>query len=246
MSALYSSGEGTMVSCRAELLHTTCGTPNYVAPEVLENEGYDGRKADIWSMGVILYVLVVGSLPFNEKTLPQLFEKVRKVDFPMPSFLSLELRNLIASILVADPKKRSSIADIKHDPWFCQENKGGRNIVYNLSRNEASSDQTNLISSSGRGSSRTLHLTTSLHKSEAMIKLRYILETTMGCKLDKQKDDNFIKLSRITPSRGMIGLSILAIQIDSGLTKIEFRKGKGDILEYNAILNKVTKMFLTE
>jgi len=117
LSALYDTGDGIMAS-RAHLLHTTCGTPNYVAPEVLEDNGYDGRKADIWSMGVILYVLVVGALPFEEKSLPKLFEKIRNADYPKPSFLSKKVSNLISSILVSDPKERATINEIQCHPWY--------------------------------------------------------------------------------------------------------------------------------
>ena len=69
---------------RIELLHTTCGTPNYVAPEVLENRGYDGRTADVWSVGVILFVLLAGYLPFEEDTMPALFEKIKRAEFQLP------------------------------------------------------------------------------------------------------------------------------------------------------------------
>jgi 5'-AMP-activated protein kinase catalytic alpha subunit len=126
LSALYTGGGsgggegGSMVSsCRAQLLHTTCGTPNYVSPEVLQDDGYDGRKADVWSMGVILYVLVVGVLPFDEKSLPKLFAKIQIADYPMPTFLSSRLQNLISSILVTNPDNRVSISEIKAHPWYC-------------------------------------------------------------------------------------------------------------------------------
>ncbi|XP_034918742.1 CBL-interacting serine/threonine-protein kinase 23 [Populus alba] len=58
------------------LLHTTCGTPNHVAPEVINNKGYDGAKADLWSCGVILFVLMAGYLPFEEANLMALYKKV--------------------------------------------------------------------------------------------------------------------------------------------------------------------------
>lgn len=109
---------------RAELLHTTCGTPNYVAPEVLGKDGYDGKKADVWSVGVILYVLLAGYLPFDENTMAALFSKIKSADYEFPDWFSAEARDLIAMILVPDPHKRPRLSDIKHHPWMLKGDSG--------------------------------------------------------------------------------------------------------------------------
>jgi serine/threonine protein kinase len=116
LSALYTGTADD--SGRATLLHTTCGTPNYVAPEVLNDKGYDGRAADIWSCGVILYVLLAGFLPFDEPHMAALFRKIQKAEFTYPSWFTPPVRALLDKILIADPLKRAKLQDIELDPWF--------------------------------------------------------------------------------------------------------------------------------
>ncbi len=119
LSSLYiGDAEGTEGTTRTELLHTTCGTPNYVAPEVLSDQGYDGKKADVWSCGVILYVLLAGFLPFDESTIVQLFAKIQNADFTYPSWFSPELRSLLNQMLVADPKTRITLSQLKTHSWY--------------------------------------------------------------------------------------------------------------------------------
>nr|DAD33916.1 TPA_asm: hypothetical protein HUJ06_012767 [Nelumbo nucifera] len=100
------------------LLHTTCGTPNYVAPEVINNKGYDGAKADLWSCGVILFVLMAGYLPFEDSNLMQLYKKIFKADFNCPSWFSTSAKKLIKRILDPNPETRISISEVIGNEWF--------------------------------------------------------------------------------------------------------------------------------
>ncbi|VVB14004.1 unnamed protein product [Arabis nemorensis] len=100
------------------LLHTQCGTPAYVAPEVLRKKGYDGAKADIWSCGVVLYVLLAGCLPFQDENLMNMYRKIFRADFEFPPWFSPESRRLILKLLVVDPDKRISIPAIMRTPWL--------------------------------------------------------------------------------------------------------------------------------
>ncbi|KAL3616873.1 CBL-interacting serine/threonine-protein kinase 23 [Castilleja foliolosa] len=100
------------------LLHTTCGTPNYVAPEVINNKGYDGAKADLWSCGVILFVLMAGYLPFEESNLISLYKKINKADFACPAWFSSNAKKLIKRILDPNPSTRITISEVIENDWF--------------------------------------------------------------------------------------------------------------------------------
>ncbi|XP_022768512.1 CBL-interacting serine/threonine-protein kinase 8-like isoform X2 [Durio zibethinus] len=100
------------------LLRTTCGTPNYVAPEVLSHKGYDGAVADVWSCGVILYVLMAGYLPFDELDLTTLYSKIERAEFSCPSWFPVGAKSLIHRILDPNPQTRITIEEIRSDEWF--------------------------------------------------------------------------------------------------------------------------------
>ncbi|URE42082.1 cbl-interacting protein kinase [Musa troglodytarum] len=104
--------------CHDGLLHTQCGTPAYVAPEILRCRGYDGAKADLWSCGVILFVLLAGFLPFQDESLTRMYRKVFKAEYEVPPWFSGEARRLVSRLLVVDPGKRVSIPAIMQLPWF--------------------------------------------------------------------------------------------------------------------------------
>ncbi|MBA0691018.1 hypothetical protein Goari_008666, partial [Gossypium aridum] len=100
------------------LLHTQCGTPSYVAPEVLRKNGYDGAKADIWSCGVVLFVLLTGFLPFQAENVMHMYRKIFKAEYEFPPWISNDARRLISKLLVADPDKRITVPGIISNPWF--------------------------------------------------------------------------------------------------------------------------------
>jgi len=100
------------------LLHTTCGTPAYVAPEVINRKGYDGAKADIWSCGVVLYVLLAGYLPFHDSNLMEMYRKIGKAEYRCPNWFPPEVRRLLSKMLDPNPNTRASMAKIRESSWF--------------------------------------------------------------------------------------------------------------------------------
>jgi len=107
---------------RAEstLLTTRCGTPQYAAPEIVGRNGYYGSAVDVWACGVILYVFVVGGLPFDEPNEADLFRKISAAQVIYPQFLSDGVKALLKKIFVVDPSRRIKIDEIKLDEWFLE------------------------------------------------------------------------------------------------------------------------------
>ncbi|KAG8379226.1 hypothetical protein BUALT_Bualt07G0066500 [Buddleja alternifolia] len=99
-------------------LRTSCGSPNYAAPEVVSGKLYAGPEVDIWSCGVILYALLCGALPFDDENIPNLFKKIKSGMYTLPSHLSTGARDLIPRMLVVDPMKRITTREIRQHPWF--------------------------------------------------------------------------------------------------------------------------------
>lgn len=123
---------------RDGLLHTSCGTPAYSAPEVMtcrSGGGYDGGKADAWSCGVILFVMLSGFLPFDDSNLGAMYRKIRRREFQIPDWVSKPVRFLIYHLLDPNPKTRMSIDALMQNPWFkksLQLKQGNGNLLQSM------------------------------------------------------------------------------------------------------------------
>ncbi|XP_078592170.1 MAP/microtubule affinity-regulating kinase 3-like isoform X17 [Branchiostoma floridae x Branchiostoma japonicum] len=99
-------------------LDTFCGSPPYAAPELFQGKKYDGPEVDVWSLGVILYTLVSGSLPFDGQNLKELRERVLRGKYRIPFYMSTDCENLLKRFLVLNPLKRGSLEAIMRDRWM--------------------------------------------------------------------------------------------------------------------------------
>mmetsp|Transcript_3714 Transcript_3714/g.11463 ORF Transcript_3714/g.11463 Transcript_3714/m.11463 type:complete len:446 (-) Transcript_3714:590-1927(-) len=103
-----------------DFFKTSCGSPNYAAPEVISGKLYAGPEVDVWSCGVILYALLCGSLPFDDENIPNLFKKIKGGIFTLPGHMSDEIKDLISRMLVVDPLQRITIPEIRRHRWFTE------------------------------------------------------------------------------------------------------------------------------
>ncbi|TFK34507.1 kinase-like domain-containing protein [Crucibulum laeve] len=99
-------------------LTTSCGSPHYASPEVVSGRSYHGTAADIWSCGVVLYTLLTGTLPFNDRRTKKLLEKIKVGEYDIPCWIDPRAQNLLGRMLVVDPEERITMREILAHPWM--------------------------------------------------------------------------------------------------------------------------------
>ncbi|CAA6669269.1 unnamed protein product [Spirodela intermedia] len=228
------------------LLHTTCGTPAYVAPEVLNRKGYDGAKADIWSCGVILFVMLAGYLPFHEGNLMEMYRKIAKAAFRCPAWFSSEARKLLAKILDPNPVTRISTEGIMESSWFRKGRRSppGPEIFMQIWEEPMKPSQMNafdIISmSTGFDLSglfeepdrRKESRFTSMQPAPVIIKRLEEVARKLGLK-PKKKQGGVMKLERNKEGRkGVLAVDAEIFEVTPSFHLVEFKKSAGDTLEF--------------
>ncbi|KAF2321518.1 hypothetical protein P3X46_010775 [Hevea brasiliensis] len=243
------------------LLHTQCGTPAYVAPEVLRKKGYDGAKADIWSCGVILFVLLAGYLPFQNANLMKMYVKIFKAEYEFPPWISPDARRLISKLLVVDPERRIAVPHIRQNPWFCkgltipitlcndsEESEKGREVIgeemIKLSETNHSPPFYNafeFISAMSSGFDLS-SLFENKKKSGSMFTSKCSAPVILTKLESAAKELNFrvvsdsefkVKLQgKVEGRKGKLAVTAEVFEVAPEVAVVEFSKSSGDTLEY--------------
>ncbi|CAK9168840.1 unnamed protein product [Ilex paraguariensis] len=243
------------------LLHTTCGTPAYVAPEVIGKKGYDGAKADIWSCGVILYVLLAGFLPFQDDNIVAMYKKIYRGDFKCPPWFSSEARRLITKLLDPNPNTRITISKIMDSSWFKKSvpkgvktkeeqefmiedeftvGKFGKetetlNAFHIISLSEGF-DLSPLFEEKKRVEREELRFATTKPATSVISRLEEVAKTV---NFRVKKSDSGVRLQGQESGRkGKLGIAADIFAVTPAFLVVEVKKTSGDTLEYNQFCSK--------
>ncbi|KAJ0918094.1 putative protein kinase CAMK-CAMKL-CHK1 family [Helianthus annuus] len=236
------------------LLHTTCGTPAYVAPEVIGKKGYDGAKADIWSCGVILYVLLAGFLPFQDDNLIAMYKKIYRGDFKCPPWFSTDARRLITKMLDTKPSTRITIAQVMDSPWFKKAAPKKPNFSFddesaNLTGKECLNafhiislsegfDLSPLFEEKKREEKQEIRFATMKPVTAVVSKLEAVAKA-VKFSVKKSGDESSLRLQGHENGRkGKLGISADIFAVTSSFLVVEVKKSSGDTLEYDQFCSK--------
>jgi len=234
------------------LLHTTCGTPAYVAPEVISKIGYDGAKSDIWSCGVVLFVLAAGYLPFQGPNLMEIYRKIQHGDFRCPSWFSHKLKKLLYKILDPNQSTRISIQKIKKSTWFrkgpgeiraVKEKILSENATTNAApvlatrRKKISHEDMKPLAATNLNAFEIISFSTGLDLSGLFIKKECRKETRFTS--DKPALAIISKLEEVAKA-----LNLRIRKKDNGIVKIRGRKeGRNGVLQFDTEIFEITPSY---
>jgi serine/threonine protein kinase len=163
----------------SEVINEQCGTPAYIAPEIIKKKGYKGFGADIWSLGVLLYAMVMGAMPFKAQNIEGLHQKILDRECEMKdSSVTREAKDLIDRMLTVDPERRISLADIIHHPWLKDDPK--LQTINNESRDLINQPEEFVMQKISRFGFPVPHLATSIRN--------YSLNHAFACYMTLAKD----------------------------------------------------------
>ncbi|THG04283.1 hypothetical protein TEA_027257 [Camellia sinensis var. sinensis] len=215
-----------------DLLSTVCGSPSYVAPELLANRGYEGAAADVWSCGVILYELLAGYLPFDERSLMNLYRKISRAEYTFPEWFTESQKKLISRILEPNPQKRITTPEIIDHQWFQTNYKPAVRIEcdedIDLDDVHAAfnSDKDNEKQKTTLGSKHTINET--IQKIEAAAK-----DVSLSVeRMNKSKMKIHPKQKMTRCSRSCLNLSAEVIEVAPTHCVVEISKSVGDLEPY--------------
>ncbi|KAA0035062.1 CBL-interacting serine/threonine-protein kinase 6-like [Cucumis melo var. makuwa] len=238
------------------LLHTTCGTPAYVAPEVIGKKGYNGAKADLWSCGVILYVLLAGFLPFQDDNIVSMYRKIYRGDFKCPPWFSPEARRLVTKLLDPNPNTRIPTSKIMESSWFRKSipksvvtkeeqefNESNEklkqsetlNAFHIISLSEGF-DLSPLFEEKKREEKEELRFATTRPASSVISKLE---EVAKAGKFSVKKSESRVRLQGQECGRkGKLSVAAEIFAVTPSFLVVEVKKDHGDTLEYNQFCSK--------
>ncbi|KFK25373.1 hypothetical protein AALP_AA8G104900 [Arabis alpina] len=249
------------------LLHTQCGTPAYVAPEVLRKKGYVGAKADIWSCGVVLYVLLAGCLPFQDENVMNMYRKIFRADFEFPPWFSAESRRLVLKLLVVDPEKRISIPAIMRTPWLrknftpssaalpicsssnCEDDGETEpfspkffNAFEFISSMSSGFDLSSLFESKRKVQSV---FTSRSSATEIMEKIETVTKE-MNLNVKSTKDFKVKMEGKTEGRKGRVSMTAEVFEVAPEIAVVEFCKSAGDTLEYDKLYEEQVRPALND
>ncbi|KAF3565048.1 hypothetical protein DY000_02017786 [Brassica cretica] len=255
-------GLSALADCKRQdgLLHTTCGTPAYVAPEVINRKGYDGTKADIWSCGVVLFVLLAGYLPFHDSNLMEMYRKIGKGDFKAPSWFAPEVRRLLCKMLDPNPETRITIAKIRESSWFRKglhmkqkkmekrpSENGGRVTEGNNTDQPTSINAFDIIASSAGfdltglfGDVYDKRESRFTSQKPASVIISKLEEVAQRLKLSiRKREAGLFKLETSKEGRkGKLSMDAEIFQVTPTFHMVEMKKSNGDTLEYQKLVKE--------